>query len=402
MTASDSGGIPRHAFQARMKKTQDWISGVDALALHSLQNIYWLTGTAQFATLIVPRPELGEPVLFVRRNIERAKQECTTCEVRPLVKTTDWADYLKTLFGSFNGRGVGIELSMLPTTYYLRYEKMLAGAKIAEVGEQFRRLRMVKDSYEIARHTDAGQIVSKTQAAAREACKPGVTESEVAGEMVKVARANGAEHYSNYYSRSFFFNWFIVASGQPGDGQNLWVPSTFPIMSGAGTDPAIPYGPGTRVLRSGDMVVADYAVIYKGYHADHCRSYLVDGIPDGYKQRYESLMHAYLCGIEVLRAGSTAEAVFNAMKQELKIDGLDKNFCGDGTYYQSVGHGLGLELDEPPIFIQGDTTPLEENMVVSLEPKIIIPGWGAINFEDNFIIKKGAPVKLTPTPYLEF
>lgn len=338
----------------------------------------------------------------MRRNVERAKQECTTCEVRPLVQTTDWADYLKILFGTFDGRSVGIELSMLPTTYYLRYEKMLAGAKILEIGEQFRKLRMVKDPYEIARHKEAGLIVSKTQEAARNACKAGATECEVAGVMIKVARGRGTEHYSSFYSRSFFFNWFIVASGQPGDGSDLWTPSTFPVLSGAGTDPAIPYGPGTRVLRPGDMVVADYAVIYKGYHADHCRSYLVDGTPDGYRWRYESLMRAYHCGIDVLRAGSTAEAVFIAMKQELAKDGLDKNFCGDGIYYQSMGHGIGLELDEPPIFIQGDTAPLEENMVVSLEAKIIIPGWGAINFEDNFVIKKGPPVNLTPTPHLEF
>ena len=240
---------------------------------------------------------------------------------------------------------------------------------------------MVKDDYEIARHEAAGKIAQETQLAAREACIPGNTECDVAAAMVGVARKNGAEHFCMYYARTFFTNWFIVASGNPNDGANLWTPSSFPIMSGAGTDPATPFGTSERVLESGDMVVTDYGLIYKGYHADHCRSHLVDVTPDLYKERYESLFHAYMCGLDFLRAGNSAEQVFLAMKEELKKDGLDKFFCGDGKHYQSTGHGIGLELDEPPFFLPGDNTLLEENMVVSLEPKIIIPGWGAINWK---------------------
>jgi Xaa-Pro aminopeptidase len=399
-----TSAIPPQAFAARLKKVQEWLSSspVDVLVLSNLQNIYWLTGTAQYANLILPRPEHGDPILFVRRNFERAQGECNACDVRPLNKTGDWVDNVQDTLGSIEGKQIGMELSLIPATYYLRYQENLPGASIVEVGEQMRRLRMVKDQYEIERHQVAGTIATKTQLAARDACRPGNTECDVAAVMAKVSKENGAEHFCMYYARAFFNNWFIVASGNPADGANLWTPSSFPIMSGAGTDAAIPYGASERVLEAGDMVVTDYAMIYKGYHSDHCRSHLVDGMPDLYKERYEALYHAYQCGLDLLTAGTPAEDVFVAMKDELAKEELDKYFCGDGKYYQSVGHGIGLELDEPPFFLAGDKTPLEENMVVSLEPKLIIPGWGAINFEDNWVVKVGTPLCLTNTPYLEF
>src|SRR5271157_938438 len=264
MTGLDSG-IPPEAFQTRLKKVQDWLATTltDALVLSNLQNIYWLTGTAQYSNFVLPRPEYGDPVLFVRRNVERAEAECKTCEIRPLMKTTDWTEFLGAILGSINGKQVGMELSFLPATYYLRYQEALAGASIVEVGEPMRRLRMVKDDFEIARHEAAGKIAEKTQLAAQETCKPGNTECDVAAAMVKIARGNCAEHFCMYYARAFFNNWFIVASGNPSDGANLWTPSSFPIMSGAGTDPAMPFGASERVLQAGDMVVTDYAMIYK-------------------------------------------------------------------------------------------------------------------------------------------
>ena len=91
--------VPVSAFSARIKKVQDWLSTTttDVLVLHNLQNIYWLTGTAQFANFVLPRPEVGDPVLFVRRNVERAQAECQACEVRPLLKTADWVEYCTAL-----------------------------------------------------------------------------------------------------------------------------------------------------------------------------------------------------------------------------------------------------------------------------------------------------------------
>ncbi|MHA1733460.1 MAG: M24 family metallopeptidase [Promethearchaeota archaeon] len=390
--------IPPGFFRARLDKTRAFAgeNGFDALCLLNLQNIYWISGTAQFGVLVV-FPE-DDPVLLVRRNFERALEETVLEDVRETRKTTDVVGVLTEKLSGVDGKKVGIELGFIPATLFQKYQSMLAGAELADVGGVMRRLRMVKDEHEIARHELGGAVAQKTQEALQEALVLGVREVDLAAEMVYACKKNSGEHFSIYYARWFANNWFIVASGK-----NLWTPSSFPIMAGGGFDPAIPYGSTERVLRDGDMVVADYAFPILGYHADHARTYVLGELPAKFRERYEVLMNAYECGLDYLRPGETAESVFLAMKGELAKHKLDKYFCGDGKYYQAVGHGIGLELDEPPFLMRGDETRFEEGMVISVEPKIIIPGWGAVNFEDNFVVSgKGRARKLTNTPYLEF
>jgi Xaa-Pro aminopeptidase len=58
-------------------------------------------------------------------------------------------------------------------------------------------------------------------------------------------------------------------------------------------------------------------------------------------------------------------------------------FQGGGPY---IGHGIGLELDEPPVLGPGVSTPLQEGMVLTVEPKLISPAFGAVNIEDDLVV----------------
>ncbi|MGV9142124.1 MAG: M24 family metallopeptidase, partial [Promethearchaeota archaeon] len=195
---------------------------------------------------------------------------------------------------------------------------------------------------------------------------------------------------------AFGRNWFIVASGK-----NLWIPSSFPVLSGDGFSDAIPYGYTDRKLKKGDIVMCDYAVNYEGYHADYARTYYVETPPEKFKERYLILKDAYMNVIEAnLKEGTTVNKLFDKIKELLKKEGLGEYFEGDGYYYQGLGHGIGLELDEPPAVISKNKTKLKQNMVIALEPKIIIPRWGAIDLEDDFIIKKNGFERITHTDYL--
>jgi Xaa-Pro aminopeptidase len=184
-------------------------------------------------------------------------------------------------------------------------------------------------------------------------------------------------------------------------GKNLSTPSYFPILSGGGLSEAIPYGYSDRTIRKGDIVMCDYAVNYKGYHADHARTFYVDKLPKKFKERYLILKNAYEeIKSKYLRAGIKTDTIFKKMKALLEKENLGKFFQGNGYYYQGLGHGIGLELDEPPGIVLNKGMELRENMVIALEPKIIIPEWGAIDLEDDFIIKDGKPEQITNTTYL--
>ncbi|MHA1371725.1 MAG: M24 family metallopeptidase [Promethearchaeota archaeon] len=389
-------------------------SGLRAIILNNTRNIYWVSGSAQASQLIVPA--CGSPLLMVKRNIDLARRHSWFPD-EWIVQMKATKDVVEKTFELVDQQDktikVGMELSGLPTTFYFKY-KNLFGDRVdfVNISGMLRDLRMVKDGGEIAKIVAAAKVAEKTQEVVYENVvmnfKPGLTERDVAAEMVYVAKKNRSEHYCIYDNNNFtnFNNFFIVASGA-----SLWMPSTFPIMSGSGFSPAIPYGPSDRELKDGDIVVCDYAVLVDGYHADHARTYVVNGnYPRFFKERYLNLLLAYQRALDSMTAGVRVEDFFKMMREELKRIGdpepsmrIERYFQGNGTYFQALGHGIGLELDEPPFVLEKNDQEFEKHMVLSIEPKIMIPGWGAINFEDDFIIKSsGAPEMITKTRYLEF
>jgi Xaa-Pro dipeptidase len=399
-------------FAGRLKKARSWLgqAGLDAILLINTRNIYWLSGSAQASHLVVFKDQ--DPILLVRRNIDLARQHSwfAPAWIRPLNSTRDTIDAVMKAIPRDKGK-VGMELNGLPASYYLSFVKGFGGnVQIENISDAMRGLRMVKDAGEVEKVAAAAKVAEKTQDIVFEMIvekfKPGTTERDIAAEMVHVAKQHRSEHYCIYDNNAFtnYNNFFIVTSGEA-----LWKPSTFPIMSGAGFSPAIPYGPSDRVLHEGDMLVCDYGVLVDGYHADHARSYVINGVyPAHYKERYRNLKLAYERSIDALAPGMKASELFTIAETELARIGdpepgvkIEKYFEGNGQYYQGFGHGIGLELDEPPFILKSVDTPLEAGMTIALEPKIMIPGWGAINFEDNFVLEKGKKARqLTMTRHL--
>ncbi len=388
--------MPNHLFnyEIRFKKTFNLIEEeeLDYILITNLQNLYWLTGTAQYGVLLLSKT--GESNLFIRRNFFRAQKESVLKDVIELKKTSQIVEYLKKDHPSLENLRIGMELDTLPASYFLSYQSMLKGVEIVNIEIKLRRLRMIKDSAELEIMRQAGKVAEKSQEVIPQILKPGIRENEVAAEVMHASMKNGSMHFT--IVNGYLKNWFILASGK-----NLWVPSTFPILSGSGTSNAVPYCYSDRRLVKGDIVMCDYAVLYQGYHADHARTYFVETYPENFKERYLLLKNTYLdVANEYLRAGNSIKLIHEKIKAILDEKNLGTYFQGDGYYYQGLGHGLGLELDEPPYILANNEEILEENMVISLEPKIIIPNWGAIDLEDNFIIKKGRPEQITNSPYL--
>ncbi len=381
-------------YDARIKKLVSFIekNDLDYILITNLQNLYWLSGTAQYGVLLIH--EDSEPALFIRRNYFRAREETVLKNVIELKKTAQILDYLMEHHPSLENLKIGMELDSLPASYFLAYQKLLKGAELINVELGIRKLRMVKDQDELEIMRQAGKVAQKAQEAIPPSLKPGIKEHEVAAEVMYTSMKNESMHFS--IVNGMLKNWFILTSGK-----NLWIPSTFPVLSGDGLSRAVPICYSDRVLKKGDIVMCDYAVLYKGYHADHARTYYVETYPYKFKERYLILKNAFIETVdEYLRDGNPVNVIYDKIKELMDKENLGKYFQGDGYYYQGLGHGIGLELDEPPFIVPNTTTELKENMVIALEPKLIIPRWGAIDLEDNFIVKKGKPERITNTAYL--
>ncbi len=105
---------------------------------------------------------------------------------------------------------------------------------------------------------------------------------------------------------------------------------------------------------------------------------------------YEAVLEAQLAGIAAVAPGKTAAEVDQAARQVLRKAGLDKYFT------HSTGHGVGLEIHEPPRIAKAQTERLEPGMVVTIEPGIYLPGKGGIRIEDMVVVTGSGHRVLTP------
>ena len=101
-----------------------------------------------------------------------------------------------------------------------------------------------------------------------------------------------------------------------------------------------------------------------------------------FKKIYDIVLQAQLLSIDSCMAGITAEGLDKIARDYISINGY-------GNYFgHSLGHGVGLDVHEEPFIRRGNRNVLKENMVITIEPGIYIPGKGGIRIEDMVIVGK--------------
>ncbi len=223
------------------------------------------------------------------------------------------------------------------------------------------RQRMIKDADELRLIRQAVQLGAKVYEEAVKAIRPGVRESEVAGLLEFAARKAGADGMS--------FD-TIVAAGKRG---------------------ALPHGRASAqpIPRRG-FVVVDSGVILHGYCSDMTRTVHVGRVSRAERSWYEAVLEAQLAGIAAVRPGAAAGDVDAAARKVLRQAKLDRYFT------HSTGHGVGLEIHEPPRLGKQQTERLEPGMVITIEPGTYIPGKGGIRIEDMLLVTEQGGEVLTP------
>ena len=223
------------------------------------------------------------------------------------------------------------------------------------------RQRMIKDAAELTLIRAAMKLGAQVYEQAVTGIRPGVSEVEVAGKLELAARLAGAEGMS--------FD-TIVAAGKRG---------------------ARPHGraSGQPIPKRG-FVVVDSGVILRGYCSDMTRTVHMGGAGRVERQWYEAVLEAQLVGIAAVRAGVTAGEVDEAARGVLRKAKLDKYFT------HSTGHGVGLEIHEPPRLGAKQAEKLLAGMVVTVEPGIYVPGKGGIRIEDMVVVTETGCEVLTP------
>jgi Xaa-Pro aminopeptidase len=211
-------------------------------------------------------------------------------------------------------------------------------------------LRARKSAEEIETVARAAAQADRAMAAAVDACRPGVRETQVAWSTEEAFRLDGAQEVC----------FTLVASGPNG---------------------AYPHHhSGERLLQEGDAIILDIGASLDGYKSDITRVVFLGQPPAEFVEAYDAVLEANTRGRAAVAPGVTAQEVDRAARSTLEARGYGESFI------HRTGHGLGLEVHEAPYIMAGNEQRLETGMVFSVEPGVYFPGQFGIRIEDIVVV----------------
>jgi Xaa-Pro aminopeptidase len=350
-------------FLLRQKNLRQQLAGskVDALLISHLPNIRYLCGfTGSAGFLLISE---NEKIFFTDSRYRRQAQEQVKGAKVVIAKNAllkGVGDWIRSHRKRWT---VGVEAEHLTVAERKRLIDLLpSGVKLRNAPAFVERARMVKDEEELQLIRAAVQLGATLFDRALEVIKPGVKEVEVAAEMEYMARRAGAEGMS------------------------------FPTIIASGPRSALPHGRATeQAIAPGGFVVCDFGVILNGYCSDQTRTVWVGLELDKARSAYYAVKAAQEAAIAAVRPGVTAGDVDSAARKVLAKAGFGRYFT------HSTGHGVGLEIHEPPRVAAGQDEVLKPGMVITIEPGIYFPGEWGIRIEDMVAVNESGCEVLTPT-----
>ena len=168
---------------------------------------------------------------------------------------------------------------------------------------------------------------------------------------------------------------------------------SFETIVASGARSALPHGRATeaRLPRRGFLTL-DFGIIHKGYCSDMTRTVHFGKPRANERAAYEAVLEAQQAAVEAVAAGVRCGDVDEAARSVLRRAGLAEAFS------HSTGHGVGIEIHEPPRIASGQTTRLEAGMVVTIEPGVYLPVQFGIRIEDMVAVTRTGGEIFTPAP----
>jgi Xaa-Pro dipeptidase len=350
-------------------------------------NQYYFTGTMQDGVLLIPRDD--EPVFWVRRSYERALDESLFPEIRPMKSFRDAAEGTRHIPDT-----VYLETELVPLALLERLRKYMPFAHVRAVDMPAAKVRSVKSACELALLEQAGEIHRRVlEDLVPEILREGMSEAEFGSEVYSVMIEEG--HHG--IVRFGMFETEIVV-GQLGFGESSLYPTYFNGPGGCyGMSPAVPaLGSRDRKLKRGDLVFIDNACGVDGYQTDKTMTYMFGKpLPDEAIRIHHQCVDIQDEMASLLQPGITPEEIYTTIMEGLS-PGFLKNFMGFGSRQVNfLGHGVGLLVDEMPVIARGFNEPLQEGMVLALEPKKGIEGVGMVGTENTFVVTGNGGRSLT-------
>ena len=333
---------------------------LDGLLVSQPESRYYLSGYRGHD--LPPRDSAGYLIVTASkallltdpRTTEQAQQEAPEFEVVTYSTGNQGPRAVAEVLAALGVKRVGFETIHLPHAIWHTVEHAVPeSVELAPVDRLIDELRVIKDAEELAQLQQAVDVLDRCLADVLARVQPGMTEREVATmvELYLLEHADGP---------------------------------SFPSIVASGPNASIPHAvPSDRRINAGEVLKIDIGARASGYCSDMTRTVCL-GEPNDARlaELYAVVLEAQEVVEKAVRPGMTGREADSLARGVIARAGYGEAFL------HGLGHGIGLEVHEPPWLSQsrGDE-PLRAGMVFSVEPGIYLPGWGGVRIEDLVVLE---------------
>jgi len=358
---------------ARLKNISSALaeSSLDALALNPSPSLLFATGLHFH---LMERPVVAlfsadSRIALILPELETAKLTGLPYKIEAFAygeNPDTWTSVFREAieFLGLADKKIGVEPRAMRLLEYRYLQASAPRATFPSATETIASLRIRKDAKEISAMRKAVEIAQNALTATLPMVKIGVSEKEIASELVSQLLKHGSE-----------------------------TPFPFePIVSG-GENSANPHAtPSERKLQEGDLLVIDWGASYKNYISDITRTFAIGEIDAEYRKIHEIVQEANSAGRAAAKPGIPAKVVDIAARKVIEDAGYGEYFT------HRTGHGIGMEGHEAPYMRADNERILEVGMAFTVEPGIYLPNRNGVRVEDDLVITEDGAESLSTLP----
>lgn len=342
---------------AKIKWLREKMRGLDlqGMIVSNPVNIRYLTGIHAEGVLLITRKE--NHYITDSRYIEDVHSTVTIDDEIIVSNFTDISQYDYENFFSFC-ENVGFEENYITYAQYKKYMQKYKVNNFEETENMIEKQRVIKDEEEIAKIQKACELTDNCFNHLQKFIKIGMTEKEIAYEVESYFLRNGADGLA------------------------------FETIVASGKNSSKPHAVTTeKAIEKGDPITIDFGCKYQGYCSDMTRTIFAGYVPDRMKPIYDLVLKDQLQTLEDMKEGAIIRNLSRNVENDFKLYGH--------SLVHSLGHGVGLDIHEIPYISGKNDNSLKENMVITDEPGIYLPGEFGVRIEDTVLITKTGCINLT-------
>ena len=358
-------------------------AGADGCLVVGNVNLFYVADRVYSGYFYLPLE--GQPLFFVKRPIGLEGEN--VFYVRKPEQITEILDKE----GIAQPKALMLELDELPYNEVVRLQSIFQAPQTLNATTALRKVRSIKSEYEIELLRHSGKLHAACYAEVPHLYKKGMTDIDFSIEIERLFRQKGAIGHFRVFGQSMeIFMGSVIA------GDNADTPSPYDFaMGGSGMHSSLPVGTNGMVMTSGTSVMVDMGGTFTGYISDMTRVFSIGKLSPLAHKAHQLALEIQNEVENLAKPGVAACELYNMALEKVTKNDLLQYFMGYSQQAGFIGHGIGIQINESPVFAPRSKDVLQDGHIFALEPKFVIPGVGAVGIENSYVVHQNGLEKLT-------